>query len=57
MQSWLVSRKFEFLENLSLTMDIARAIQQELLDDFANKPELSDWFSRVCERLYTSVKE
>ncbi|KAJ4290446.1 hypothetical protein N0V90_010662 [Kalmusia sp. IMI 367209] len=24
----------------------ARAIQQELIDDFANKPELSDWFSR-----------
>ncbi len=26
----------------------ARAIQQELIDDFANKPDLSDWFSRVC---------
>lgn len=26
----------------------ARAIQQELIDDFASKPELSDWFSRVC---------
>jgi kinetochore protein Mis13/DSN1 len=25
----------------------ARAIQQELIDDFASKPELSDWFSRV----------
>jgi kinetochore protein Mis13/DSN1 len=25
----------------------ARAIQQELIDDLANKPELSDWFSRV----------
>jgi kinetochore protein Mis13/DSN1 len=24
----------------------ARAIQQELIDDFANRPELSDWFSR-----------
>ncbi|PSN66396.1 hypothetical protein BS50DRAFT_622076 [Corynespora cassiicola Philippines] len=24
----------------------ARAIQQELIDDFANKPELSDWFNR-----------
>ncbi|PVI01459.1 hypothetical protein DM02DRAFT_524946 [Periconia macrospinosa] len=24
----------------------ARAIQQELIDDFANKPGLSDWFSR-----------
>ncbi|KAF1944025.1 hypothetical protein EJ02DRAFT_501795 [Clathrospora elynae] len=24
----------------------ARAIQQELIDDFAGKPELSDWFSR-----------
>ncbi|KAH6875769.1 kinetochore protein Mis13 [Alternaria rosae] len=24
----------------------ARAIQQELIDDFASKPELSDWFSR-----------
>jgi kinetochore protein Mis13/DSN1 len=27
----------------------ARAIQQELIDDFASKPELSDWFSRVSE--------
>lgn len=26
----------------------ARAIQQELIDEFASKPELSDWFSRVC---------
>jgi kinetochore protein Mis13/DSN1 len=26
----------------------ARAIQQELIDDFASKAELSDWFSRVC---------
>lgn len=26
---------------------VARAIQQELIDDLANKPELSDWFSRV----------
>lgn len=25
----------------------ARAIEQELIDDFAGKPELSDWFSRV----------
>jgi hypothetical protein len=25
----------------------ARAIQQELIDEFASKPELSDWFSRV----------
>ncbi|KAH7371257.1 Mis12-Mtw1 protein family-domain-containing protein [Pyrenochaeta sp. MPI-SDFR-AT-0127] len=24
----------------------ARAIQQELIDDFASRPELSDWFSR-----------
>jgi kinetochore protein Mis13/DSN1 len=32
----------------------ARAIQQELIDDFASKPELSDWFSRVRE--LTSVK-
>jgi len=24
----------------------ARAIEQELIDDFANRPELSDWFSR-----------
>jgi hypothetical protein len=28
----------------------ARAIQQELIDDFTNKPELSDWFSRVSKR-------
>jgi kinetochore protein Mis13/DSN1 len=27
----------------------ARAIQQELIDDFASKPELSDWFSRVWQ--------
>lgn len=26
---------------------IARHIQEELLKDFASKPELSDWFSRV----------
>tara|TARA_R110002003_G_scaffold31_3_gene1874 strand:- start:9548 stop:9901 length:354 start_codon:yes stop_codon:yes gene_type:complete len=25
----------------------ARAIQQELIEDFASKQELSDWFSRV----------
>ena len=25
---------------------VARAIQQELIDDFASKRELSDWFSR-----------
>lgn len=25
----------------------ARAIQQELIDDFASKPQISDWFSRV----------
>jgi len=25
----------------------ARAIQQELIDEFASRPELSDWFSRV----------
>ncbi|KAF2873596.1 Mis12-Mtw1 protein family-domain-containing protein [Massariosphaeria phaeospora] len=24
----------------------ARAIQQELIDDFANKPDITDWFSR-----------
>jgi len=32
----------------------ARAIQQELIDDFASKPELSDWFSRV--RGWASVR-
>jgi hypothetical protein len=31
-----------------LTDNAARAIQQELIDDFANKPELSYWFDRVC---------
>jgi hypothetical protein len=30
----------------------ARAIQQELIDDLANKPELSDWFSRVCVEFF-----
>jgi kinetochore protein Mis13/DSN1 len=42
----------------------ARAIQQELIDDFASKPELSDWFSRVgsfildnYERMLTIVQE
>ncbi|KAF2011548.1 hypothetical protein BU24DRAFT_376797 [Aaosphaeria arxii CBS 175.79] len=36
----------------------ARAIQQELIDDFASKPELSDWFSRVLnERNQTLLKE
>jgi len=34
----------------------ARAIQQELIEELSNKPELSDWFSRVCERLPTSGK-
>ena len=36
----------------------ARAIQQELIDDFASKPELSDWFSRVsglCVRGYRQL--
>jgi kinetochore protein Mis13/DSN1 len=42
----------------------ARAIQQELIDDFASKPELSDWFSRVgqhgiqtYEQVLTVVQE
>jgi kinetochore protein Mis13/DSN1 len=30
----------------------ARAIQQELIDDFASKPELSDWFSRVRQPMF-----
>ncbi|KAJ4362304.1 hypothetical protein N0V83_010397 [Neocucurbitaria cava] len=33
------------VKNASAIM-AARAIQQELIDDFASKPELSDWFSR-----------
>ena len=32
---------------IMLIPDTARAIQQELIDDLANKPELSDWFTRV----------
>ncbi|ORY19488.1 kinetochore protein Mis13 [Clohesyomyces aquaticus] len=35
----------------------ARAIQQELIDDFANKPELSDWFSREDTAPVTVVKK
>ena len=35
----------------------ARAIQQELIDDFANKPELSDWFSREDTAPPTVVKK
>jgi hypothetical protein len=31
-----------------LTKTSARAIQQELIDEFTSKPDLSDWFSRVC---------
>jgi kinetochore protein Mis13/DSN1 len=34
----------------------ARAIQQELIHDFANKPELSDWFSRPEVEPPTVVK-
>ncbi|KAF2809056.1 uncharacterized protein BDZ99DRAFT_418655 [Mytilinidion resinicola] len=35
----------------------ARAIQQELLDDFANKPELSNWFSREDTTPVSIVKK
>ncbi|KAH8725925.1 Mis12-Mtw1 protein family-domain-containing protein [Phaeosphaeriaceae sp. PMI808] len=35
----------------------ARAIQQELIDDFANKPELSDWFSREETSVIPVVKK
>ncbi|KAF2466050.1 uncharacterized protein BDR25DRAFT_306272 [Lindgomyces ingoldianus] len=35
----------------------ARAIQQELIDDFANKPELSDWFSREDSTPLAVVKK
>ncbi|KAF1971036.1 hypothetical protein BU23DRAFT_537229 [Bimuria novae-zelandiae CBS 107.79] len=35
----------------------ARAIQQELIDDFASKPELSDWFSREETAPPTVVKK
>lgn len=35
----------------------ARAIQQELIDDFANKSELSDWFSREETAPPTVVKK
>lgn len=41
------------VKNASAIMS-ARAIQQELIDDFASKPELSDWFSRV-RRAYTNL--
>jgi hypothetical protein len=33
----------------------ARAIQQELIDEFASRPELSDWFSRVWQILWDHV--
>ncbi|KAF2489659.1 hypothetical protein BU16DRAFT_575351 [Lophium mytilinum] len=35
----------------------ARAIQQELLDDFANKPELSNWFTREDTTPVSIVKK
>ncbi|KAL1606390.1 hypothetical protein SLS60_003793 [Paraconiothyrium brasiliense] len=35
----------------------ARAIQQELIDDLASKPELSDWFSREETASPTVVKK
>jgi kinetochore protein Mis13/DSN1 len=35
----------------------ARAIQQELIDDLASKPELSDWFSREETAPPTVVKK
>ncbi|KAF2260175.1 kinetochore protein Mis13 [Lojkania enalia] len=35
----------------------ARAIQQELIEDFANKPELSDWFSREDDASQAVVKQ
>lgn len=34
-------------EHILTRAGTARAIQEELLKDFANKSELSDWFSRV----------
>jgi kinetochore protein Mis13/DSN1 len=38
----------ERMSTHKLTYNLARAIQQELIDDFANKPDLSYWFDRVC---------
>ena len=35
----------------------ARAIQQEIIDDLASKPELSDWFSREETAPPTVVKK
>ncbi|KAF2646240.1 hypothetical protein P280DRAFT_494690 [Massarina eburnea CBS 473.64] len=35
----------------------ARAIQQELIDDFANEPELSNWFSREETAPPTVIKK
>lgn len=32
--------------NNGLVPHVARVIQEELLEDFANRPELSDWFGR-----------
>jgi kinetochore protein Mis13/DSN1 len=33
-----------------LTIGTARVIQEELLKDFANRSEMSDWFSRDDEQ-------
>ena len=37
------------LQNEMLTVDIARAIQDQLLKDFGSRSEFSDWFSREEE--------
>ncbi len=42
---------------MRLTLLIARAIQDQLLKDFANKSEFSDWFSREDEPQTTKVKK
>jgi hypothetical protein len=34
---------------------VAREIQLELIKDFASKPELSDWWSRVCHTFFLSL--
>lgn len=48
MRSWLVCLDEAACIRQGTDRSAARAIQQELIDDFASKPELSDWFSRVC---------
>ena len=37
--------------NEAFTLEAARSIVEDLLKDFGNKPEMSDWFSRPDEEV------